>query len=186
MPPDNQAATQRLKRHRAKAERATVAVEMDEARLADAIHADEQTAQVLADLKASLKGAKQYVKRLSSELTLAQKLAKSARRDRQVAQRELTAHRLAAQKRAAKLASVESASGPAAAAEEIPDRATAPPPPTTSPKPATSPAAKRAPAKRSTRQAAGPRAGGRQAGATPVKGTPRRTPRSSTPDAGAT
>lgn len=104
-------AAERLKRHRSRFERATVAVEMDEARLAEAVAADEQTAHALNDQKASLKGAKQYVKRLSAEVTVAQQMAKSARKERRVAEEALTAHRISAQKRASKLASVESAAG---------------------------------------------------------------------------
>jgi len=123
---EREPAAERLKRHRSRAERATVAVEMDEARLAAAVTADEQTAHALSDLKASLKGAKQYVKRLSAEVTVAQQMAKSARKERRVAEEALTGHRISAQKRASKLASAESAAGTEQPTEPLSTTARAP------------------------------------------------------------
>jgi len=159
---EREPAAERLKRHRSRAERATVAVEMDEARLAAAVAADEQTAHALSDLKASLKGAKQYVKRLSAEVTVAQQMAKSARKERRVAEEALTAHRISAQKRASKLASAESAAGTEHPTEPLSTTARAPR--RTAPRVATTkatsskPAAARAAATRGAARKAAPRA----------------------------
>jgi hypothetical protein len=115
MAPDQAHAADKLRRRRARAERANVAVEMDEARLAEALTVEELALRLLNDLKASRQGAREYVKRLTAELGLARQVAKSAARERRAAERDLTASRLEAQKRNAKAARTTSAKQAASA-----------------------------------------------------------------------
>ena len=136
---------QRVDRQREKLDGPVVAVEVTQARCDASIEAYEQAEAERQRLAASLKLARRRAHRLAKEAKRAKKLARATKEDRDDAVRELDEHRVAHDKRAAKLTKAEAALAAAPKLEVVPATA---PPPSKKAAPARTAAVKKAPVKK--------------------------------------